>query len=66
MKILKAHLYDASLGEVGKIQVLAKDTITLQLKNGRIALDEIQKEGKPKMKARDFINGLHQKTLQAE
>lgn len=65
-KILKAHPYDASLGEVGKIEVLAKDTITLQLKNGRIALDEIQKEGKPRMKAKDFINGLHQKTLQAE
>ncbi|CDD93984.1 methionyl-tRNA formyltransferase [Coprobacillus sp. CAG:826] len=65
-KILKAHPYDVSLGEVGKIEVLAKDTITLQLKDGRIALDEIQKEGKPKMKAKDFINGLHQKTLQAE
>lgn len=65
-KLLKAHLYDTSLGEVGKIEVLAKDTLTLQLKDGRIALDEIQKEGKPKMKAKDFINGLHNKTLHAE
>lgn len=64
-KLLKAHVYDASLGEIGKIEVLSKDQIVLQLKDGRIALDEIQKEGKPRLKAKDFINGLHQKEFHA-
>ena len=62
-KLLKAHFYDDTLGEMGKIEVLGKDTLLLQLKDGRIALDIIQKEGKPRMKAKDFINGLHQKTF---
>lgn len=56
-KLLRAHNYDDKKGTLGKIEVINKE-ILLQLEDGRISIDEIQKEGKPRMKAKDFINGL--------
>lgn len=56
-KILKAKPYDSKLGIVGKLEVLNKKQLLLQLKDGRIELLRVQKEGKPKMEVSSFLNG---------
>lgn len=55
MKIFKAHRVNDSLGDVGKIEITK--TITLQLKDGVIMLDEVQLEGKKQMDGKSFANG---------
>lgn len=45
----------------GQITNLYKDGIGVKVSNGEIVLTQIQPEGKPKMKASDFINGYQNK-----
>ncbi len=45
----------------GEIVAFYKDGIGVKVSNGEIVLTEIQLEGKPKMKASDFINGIQNK-----
>lgn len=45
----------------GEITALYKDGIGVKVSNGEIVLTEIQPEGKQKMKASDFINGIKNK-----
>lgn len=58
----KLKIYDAKVinnyleGEIGEITSL-KDGIVIQVKDGQVALLEVQLQGRNKLKARDFING---------
>ncbi len=56
-KILKAKYYDDKVGVIGQFSVLNKKTLVLQLKDGRIEILRLQKEGKPKMDTAAFLNG---------
>lgn len=56
-KILKAKSFDLKHGEIGKLESLDKKLL-LQLKDGRIEILKIQKEGKAKMDASSFLNGV--------
>lgn len=56
-KILKAKLFDSKPGEIGKLESINKKLL-LQLKDGRIDILKIQKEGKSKMDASSFLNGV--------
>lgn len=44
---------------IGKIVLAKKKQILLQLKDGQVALEELQRPGKEMMKAVDFNNGVH-------
>lgn len=56
LKIFKAHkVNDSLLMNLG--EVLIEKTITLQLKDGQIMLDEVQLEGKKRMDGKSFANG---------
>lgn len=57
-KILKAHYYDDHLGEIGTLKVVDKKLLLIQASDGRLAVDIIQKEGKPRMDIRSFLNGV--------
>lgn len=37
-----------------------KDGILLQLKDGQVSLTEVQRQGKKRMKAAEFVNGNRQ------
>jgi len=57
-KIYKAHyLNDLVESEVGKIIVAHKKDLIIQLKDGQINLDIVQKSGKNKMDSQSFNNG---------
>ena len=57
-KILKCQYYSSNIeGEVGQIVKADKGGLILQLKDGQIALLEVQKQGKNKMDYKSFING---------
>lgn len=57
-KILKAHVHSSSIcGKIGQIVSADKKGLILQLKDGTISLDEVQKQGKSKMDYKSFING---------
>ena len=57
-KILKAKAFDNKEGIVGTLEVVNKKKLLLQLKDGRIEILRIQKEGKPKMDVVNFLNGV--------
>ncbi len=57
-KLLRAHYFDDHQGEIGTLTVIGKDTLLVQVGDGRIAIDEIQKEGKPRMDIKSFLNGM--------
>ena len=57
-KILKAHVYSLEVkDEIGKIIKADKNGLILQLKNGTVMLDEVQKQGKNRMDYKSFVNG---------
>lgn len=57
-KLLKAKDYSSKVtGTVGEIVQADKNGLILQLKDGQIALLEVQKQGKNKMDYKSFING---------
>lgn len=60
LKIFKAHyVSDKKESDVGTIVKADKNGIILQLKDGQISIDILQKQQKKKMLARDFVNGCH-------
>ena len=57
-KILKAHVHSLEVkDEIGKIIKADKNGLILQLKNGTVMLDEVQKQGKNRMDYKSFVNG---------
>lgn len=63
MKIWKTRISDAHYPNKldGTICNLYPDGIGVKVGNGEIVLTEIQIEGKPKMKASDYLNGIQNK-----
>lgn len=63
MKVWATRISDAFYPGVisGTITNLYPDGIGVKVDNGEIVLTEIQPEGKPRMKASDFINGIQNK-----
>ena len=58
-KIYKSHIFsDEIIGEKGQIVEASKKGLLLQTKNGLLALDDIQLEGKKRMDYKSFINGF--------
>ena len=58
LKIFKASIYSNDVqGEVGEIINSDKRGLLVQCKDGQLALEEVQKEGKKKMDYKSFING---------
>lgn len=58
VKIYKAHLLNNKVDdEVGKVILAKKESIVLQLKDGQILIDELQRPGKKILSAKDFNNG---------
>lgn len=58
LKIYKASVYDNSTnGELGQIVIANKKEIVLQVNNGTVKLEILQKPGKNKMSNVDFYNG---------
>ena len=62
-EILKIFTAEKANGEVkapvGTVVLAKKKQILLQLKDGQVALEELQRPGKKIMKAIDFNNGVH-------
>ena len=57
-KILKAHVHSLEVkDEIGKIIKADKNGLILQLKDGTVMLDEVQKQGKNRMDYKSFVNG---------
>ena len=57
-KILKARIHSSNVtGQVGEIIQADKNGLILQLKDGQLALLEVQKQGKNKMDYKSFVNG---------
>lgn len=63
MKVWASRITDNSFnGKLnGQITAIYKDGFGVKVENGEIVFTEIQVEGKPKMKAIDYINGLQNK-----
>ncbi len=60
-KILRAEIVNARVdGEVGQVVSMDKNGMILQLKDGQVSLLEVQRQGKKRMNAADFINGNKQ------
>ncbi len=60
-KILRAKKANSRVqGEPGQIVSMDKDGILLQLKDGQVSLTEVQRQGKKRMKAAEFVNGNRQ------
>ena len=58
LKIYKAKVNSSDvIGEVGEIVKADKNGLHLQVKDGIIALLELQKEGKNRMDYKSFVNG---------
>ena len=60
IKVYESYIKDEYYAERlnGEIVSVSKDGIEVKVSNGVIVFTVIQKEGKPKMLAKDFINGL--------
>lgn len=59
IKIYRAFIYDRLVaGQIGEILKLDKEAFLLQTKDGRLAITEIQLEGKKAMDYRSFANGF--------
>ena len=62
LKVFEAYVTDNYVeGFNGEITKIYKDGIGVKVSNGEIVLTVVQPEGKNKMKAKDFINGLKDK-----
>lgn len=62
LKVYEAYITDNYVeGFDGQITKIYKDGIGVKVSNGEIVLTVVQPEGKNKMKAKDFINGLKNK-----
>lgn len=63
MKVFESRITEEYYPELinGTITKLYPDGIGVKVDNGEIVLTVIQPEGKPKMKAADFINGIQNK-----
>jgi methionyl-tRNA formyltransferase len=63
LKVWEAKMTENHFGELndGQITALYKEGIGVKVYNGEIILTEIQPEGKPKMKAIDYLNGIQNK-----
>lgn len=63
MKVWASRVTDNSFnGKLnGQITAIYKDGFGVKVENGEVVFTEIQVEGKPKMKAIDYINGLQNK-----
>ena len=63
MKIWECRITDENFSHLldGKITNIYSDGIGVKCSNGEIILTVIQPEGKPKMKASDFLNGIQDK-----
>lgn len=60
LKIFTAEKVNGELkASVGTVVLAKKKQILLQLKDGQVALEELQRPGKKIMKAVDFNNGVH-------
>lgn len=58
IKIFKAKLSSNSVnGEIGQIIKADKEGLIIQLKDGQIAILELQKQGRKRVYYKDFING---------
>lgn len=58
LKIYKALPYSPVIsGPIGSLKVEGKKTLLLNLKDGQVRIYELQRPGKKKMSAADFING---------
>ena len=57
-KVYKSRIFsDEILGEIGQFVEASKRGLLFQTKNGLLALDDIQLEGKKRMDYKSFING---------
>lgn len=57
-KIFKAYIYNYEVtNEIGQIVNADKKGLVIQLKDGQLALLEVQKEGKKRMDYKSFLNG---------
>lgn len=63
MKIWECIITDNNFSHLldGQITAIYKEGIGVKVSNGEIVLTVIQPDGKPKMKASDYINGLQDK-----
>lgn len=63
IKIWESRMTDENYSNLldGKITNLYSDGIGVKCSNGEIVFTTIQIEGKPKIKASDFLNGIHNK-----
>ena len=63
IKVWECHTTDESYSNMldGKITRLYPDGIGVKCSNGELVLTTIQVEGKPKMKATDYLNGIQDK-----
>ena len=59
VKIWKAAAADGAAGRAGEVLAASGDELKVACGNGSVlSIEELQPEGKKRMKARDFINGL--------
>ena len=64
LKVYEAYITDNYVdGFDGQITKIYKDGIGVKVSNGEIVLTVVQIEGKNKMSAKDFINGLKDKNI---
>ena len=59
LKIYQASVYsDKTEREIGSLSRPSKKELVLQLSKGQVRIEELQRPGKKKMKAIDFLNGV--------
>lgn len=59
IKIFKATIEICSISQQpGEIDFFGKERLEVWVKNGKIIIDELQMEGKKRMKAKEFLNGF--------
>lgn len=63
IKIFKGH-FDQIPNSEDKIGIISfeNNSFQIRLKDGNFYIDELQQEGKKRMKTVDFLNGMHEKT----
>jgi methionyl-tRNA formyltransferase len=47
-----------SFNQPGEIEIFGKERLAVWVKNGKIIIDELQMEGKKRMKTKEFLNGF--------
>lgn len=59
IKIFKAKIEICpSFNQPGEIEIFGKERLAVWVKNGKIIIDELQMEGKKRMKTKEFLNGF--------